>query len=175
MQLIYLEHTTTARLITATLVSDSRIFRTGLGSNNRTQLLSSQIQNDPYCIAFDWNARNLYVGNKISQNIEVVRTLGPQYRAVILHNDHSPTTVAEPRAIAIDSDRGLLFWLDQGRGGIAPKVARAEMNGNNPLVLVNTDLTELDHLALDTVNRRVYFTEAKAGKVNSTKYLCFFM
>lgn len=39
------------------------------------------------------------------------------------------------------------------------------MNGNNPLVLVNSDLTELDHIALDTVNRRVYFTEAKAGRV----------
>jgi hypothetical protein len=39
------------------------------------------------------------------------------------------------------------------------------MDGNNPLVLVNIDLAELDHLALDTINHRVYFTEAKAGRV----------
>ena len=73
-------------------------------------------------------------------------------------------------AIAVDSDRGLLFWLDQGKGGVSTKVARADMDGNNPLVLVNIDLAELDHLALDTVNRRVYFTEAKAGRITSVSY-----
>ena len=62
----------------ATLISDSRIYRTDLNTSNRTQVLSTQIANDPYCIAFDWNGRNLYVGNKISQTIEVVRTQGPQ-------------------------------------------------------------------------------------------------
>jgi DNA-binding beta-propeller fold protein YncE len=60
------------------LVSDSRIYRANLQTSNRTQILSTQIPNDPYCLAFDWHGRNLYVGNKISQTIEVVRTQGNQ-------------------------------------------------------------------------------------------------
>lgn len=84
-----------------------------------------------------------------------------------MHNDQSPTAVSNPVAIAVDSDRGLLFWLDQGKGGVSTKLAGADLDGNNPLVLVSTDLAELDHLALDTVNRRIYFTEAKAGRVGN--------
>lgn len=87
-----------------------------------------------------------------------------------MHNDQTPTGVSQPVAIAVDSDRGLLFWLDQGKGGLSTKVGRADMDGNNPLVLVNIDLAELDHLALDTTNHRVYFTEAKAGRITSVSY-----
>ena len=108
----------------------------------------------------------MYVGNKVSQTIEIVRTDGPQYRTTILNNDQSPTTVAFPVAIAVDSDRGVLFWLDRGAGAAPAKVARAEMDGKNAIVIVNSDLTELDHIALDTANQRVYFTEAKAGRVS---------
>ncbi|KAH7701212.1 very low-density lipoprotein receptor, partial [Aphelenchoides avenae] len=169
-EMFHLEHATSARLVGATLISDSRIYRTDLSTSNRTQVLSTQIANDPYCIAFDWNGRNLYVGNKVSQTIEVVRTQGPQYRATVLGNDQSPTTVAQPVSIAVDSDRGLLFWLDQGAGAAPRKVARAELDGKNALVVVNTDLTELDHIALDTLNQRIYFTEAKAGRITSVSY-----
>ena len=62
--------------------------------------------NDPYCVAFDPNGRNLYIGNKISQTIEVVRTHGAQLRSTIAINDDSPTAVAQPAAIALDSDQG---------------------------------------------------------------------
>lgn len=40
----------------------------------------SQVAEDPYALAFDWNARNLYIANKISQTIEVVRTAGTTVR-----------------------------------------------------------------------------------------------
>ncbi|CAK5111336.1 unnamed protein product [Meloidogyne enterolobii] len=141
-----------------------------LTSNNRSLILANQPPDDPSCMAYDWNGRNIYVGKKHSQTIEVVRTQGEQFHAVILHNDQSPTAVSNPVAIAVDSDRGLLFWLDQGKGGVSTKLAGADLDGNNPLVLVSTDLAELDHLALDTVNRRIYFTEAKAGRITSVSY-----
>lgn len=47
------------------------------------------------------------------------------------------------------------------------KVARANMDGTNALVIASNDLSELDHIALDTVTQRVYFSEAKAGRVSS--------
>uniref|UniRef100_A0A183BS53 EGF-like domain-containing protein n=1 Tax=Globodera pallida TaxID=36090 RepID=A0A183BS53_GLOPA len=182
-RLFHLEHGSMARLVMATVISDARIFKTELLTNNRTQLLTAQIPNDPFCMAYDWNGRNLYVGNKISQTIDIVRTEGEQFRAVILHNDQTPTAVAQPIAIAVDSDRGLLFWLDQGKGGVATKVARADMDGGNPLVLVNIDLAELDHLALDTdkhyllndpakqpraiafFNNRIYYSDSAFDKI----------
>lgn len=169
-QLFHLEHATNARLIATTLIFESRVYRTDLNRNNRTQLLQTQILNDPYCMAYDFNGRNLYIGNKISQNIEVVRTQGTQYRATILSNDQSPTAVAQPVAIAIDSDRGLIFWLDQGAGANAKKVARADLDGKNALIVVNSDLSELDSIALDTGSQRIYFTEAKSGHITSVAY-----
>ncbi len=118
-------------------------------------------------MAYDWYGRNLYVGNRISSTIEVVRTQGSmQYRSTILANDNSPTAVAQPVALALDPDRGQLFWLDQGSAQTARRVVRAEMDGKNAIVVVSQDLQELDHLALDTINQRIYFSEARSGRVS---------
>ncbi|KAK6015564.1 Low-density lipoprotein receptor repeat class B [Ostertagia ostertagi] len=108
-------------------------------------------------MAFDWNGRNLYVGNKISQTIEVVRTVGAQFlsRGYLfkprfrLRLDPK-TAVVTSVSIAVDSDRGLLFWLDRGGGAADVKVARANLDGTNALVIASNDLTELDHITLDT-------------------------
>lgn len=122
-------------------------------------------------MAYDWYGRNLYIGNRVSQTIEIVRTQGPQqFRATILSNDQSPTTVAQPIAIALDPDRGWMFWLDQGGGSASKRVLRAEMDGKQPLVVVSQDIQELDHLALDTINQRIYFSEAKSGRITAVNY-----
>ncbi|VDL66454.1 unnamed protein product, partial [Nippostrongylus brasiliensis] len=56
-------------------------------------------------------------------------------------------------------------------GGAADvKVARANLDGTNALVIASNDLTELDHISLDITNQRVYFTEAKAGRISSVTY-----
>ncbi|RCN53216.1 Low-density lipoprotein receptor domain class A [Ancylostoma caninum] len=167
--LFVLEHTNIARTLTQ-VSTDAAIYRSSINAGNKTQLYSSQIPDDPYCMAFDWNGRNLYVGNKISQTIEVVRTVGTQFRAVVLSNDQTPTAVVTPVSIAVDSDRGLLFWLDRGGGAADVKVARANLDGTNVLVIASNDLSELDHIAIDTTNQRVYFTEGKAGRITSVTY-----
>uniref|UniRef100_A0AC35G4G5 EGF-like domain-containing protein n=1 Tax=Panagrolaimus sp. PS1159 TaxID=55785 RepID=A0AC35G4G5_9BILA len=168
--LYHIEHATAARLLGPILSISARIFRTQMASSNRTQILTSEISDDPFCLAFDWNGRNLYIGNKVSQTIEVVRTQGTQFRATILNNDNSPTAVANPVAIAVDSDKGILFWLDRGAGASPPKIARASLDGRSPLVVVKDDLSELNHIALDTSNSRIYFTEAKSGRITSVSY-----
>lgn len=45
------------------------------------------------------------------------------------------------------------------------QVARADLDGKNALVIVSNDLSELDQIALDLSNQRVYFSESKAGRV----------
>ncbi|PAV62586.1 hypothetical protein WR25_26419 isoform C [Diploscapter pachys] len=167
--LFILEHTNIARSL-AQISTDAAVYKTTINAGNRTLLYSSHVPDDPYCLAFDWNGRNVIVGNKVSQTIEVIRTVGDTYRAVILTNDQSPTAVVNPVAIAADSDRGLIFWLDRGGGASDVKVARASMDGTQPLVVVSNDLTQLDHLALDIVNQRIYFTESKSGRITSVTY-----
>ena len=54
------------------------IFSASLTSNNRSLILANQPPDDPSCMAYDWNGRNIYVGKKHSQTIEVVRTQGEQ-------------------------------------------------------------------------------------------------
>ncbi|KAJ1370489.1 Exosome complex protein [Parelaphostrongylus tenuis] len=175
-----LEHSNIPRSLTQ-ISTNAVIHRSSMVSSNKViykpllifiklKFYASQIPDDPYCMAFDWNGRNLYVGNKISQTIEVVRTVGTEYRAVVLSNDQTPTAVVMPVAIAVDSDRGLLFWLDRGGGAANVKVARANLDGSNALVIASNDLAELDHIALDVTNQRVYFSEAKAGRISSVTY-----
>ncbi len=53
--------------------------RSPLDASNRSQVFSSStVADDTFCMAFEWNTKNLYVGNKVSQTIEVVRTQGAQ-------------------------------------------------------------------------------------------------
>ncbi|KAM3721677.1 Low-density lipoprotein receptor-related protein [Dirofilaria immitis] len=169
-EIFYLEHATAGRIIGPNSLPESRIIQISSYATNRTQITASQIPDDSYAMAMDWIGRNMYVANKISQTIEVVRTKDMQYRATVLNNNQSPTAVANPNALAVDSDRGLLFWLDRGHGAISPKVARADLDGKNALVIVSNDLTELSHLALDTVNQRLYFSESKAGRISFVTY-----
>lgn len=164
-----LEHASVAKSLTQ-VSTDATIYKTTINAGNKTQLFASQVPDDAFCMAYDWNGRNLVVGNRISQTIELVRTQGTQYRTVILTNDQSPTAVVNPVAVAVDSDKGYVFWLDRGGGAADIKVARAGLDGSNPLVIANNDLSELDHITLDTTNQRVYFSEAKAGRITSVTY-----
>ncbi len=88
----------------------------------------------------------------------------------MLGNDDSPTSVSWPVSLAVDSDKGVLFWLDRGKGASSSKLARAGLDGSRALVLVSSDLTQLDHLALDVGNQRVYFSESAAGRITSITY-----
>lgn len=54
----------------------------------RLQILTSQIPDDPYCMAMDWNGHNLYIANKVSQTIEVVRTQGTQVSYSKIYSSH---------------------------------------------------------------------------------------
>ncbi|GMT30081.1 hypothetical protein PFISCL1PPCAC_21378, partial [Pristionchus fissidentatus] len=168
-EMFVLEHPAKARSL-ASPNTDASVYRCPNGGANRTLVVRNMVAEDPYALAFDWNARNLYIANKISQTIEVVRTTGTAYRAVILKNDQTPTAVVTPVSIAVDADKGVLFWLDRGGGASDVKVAKSNLDGSNPLVIASNDLAELDHIALDTTNSRVYFSEAKAGRISSITY-----
>lgn len=61
----------------------------------------------PYVIAFDWNGRNLYIGNRASSSLEVVKVDGiNKYRMVLLSNNGKDISVATPIGIVLDPNEG---------------------------------------------------------------------
>lgn len=76
---------------------------------NKTAFLNDMpgLVGAPYAIAFDWLGRNLYIGNQIASNIEIIKVDGREkYRKVILSNNGTNTSVARPIGIALDPSAG---------------------------------------------------------------------
>lgn len=85
------------------------LFSTPYEGGNKTEFFGTEtgIVGAPSTIAFDWLGRNLYLGNKIASNIEVVRVDGKvKHRSIILANDGNATSVARPKAICLDPTDG---------------------------------------------------------------------
>ncbi|CAH1155627.1 unnamed protein product [Phaedon cochleariae] len=127
---------------------------------NKTQVLGidSGIVGSPSTIAFDWLGRNLYIGNRMTSNIEAVRIDGKiKYRVVILANDGNATSVGRPRAICVDPPDGKLYWTDEGGYGVPAKIGKVDMDGSNSIVLVD-DIEKPNAIAIDIETKTLYFT-----------------
>lgn len=85
------------------------IWTTQFGGRNKTEFpgVDSGIVGSPSAIAFDWLGRNLFIGNKIASNLEVIRVDGKvKHRTIILANDGNKTSVAKPKAICLNPEEG---------------------------------------------------------------------
>lgn len=85
------------------------IYSTQYRGGNKTEFLGvdSGIVGAAYAIAFDWLGRNLYIGNCIASNLELVKVDSKmKYRAVILANNGNAVSVAKPKSICLDPNEG---------------------------------------------------------------------
>ena len=122
----------------------------------------------PYAIAFDWVGRNLYIANQEAAQIEMVRVDGKRKkRSVILTNDGSETGVGKPVAIAVDPQNGKLYWLDAGTGKVPPKIGKANMDGSNPSILLQGNLSQPEFLTIDLDAEKIYFSHSDEAKVRT--------
>lgn len=144
------------------------LYKVSLSGGNQTKFLADGIVGAPYCVAFDWIGRNLFIGNRKASNILVVKADGDKnYRRIILSNDGTENGVAKPKAIVLDPLHGRLYWLDDGGVGVPQKLARANMDGTNAKVLVKESLHTVEALTFDLANRRIYFSQSYAGVIES--------
>ena len=144
------------------------LYKINLLGGNQTKFLADGIVGAPYCLAFDWLGRNLYIGNKKASNILVVKTDGDKnYRRIILSNDGTEKGVAKPKAIVLDPLQGKLYWLDEGGVGVPQKLAKANMDGTNPQILIKDSLHQIEALTFDFNNRRIYFSQSYVGVIES--------
>ncbi|KAF4524942.1 hypothetical protein B566_EDAN012698 [Ephemera danica] len=143
------------------------IYTSRLNGGNRTQFLGSDsgIIGAPYTIAFDWLGRNLYIGNRVASNLEAIKVDGKvRHRTIILANDGNRTAVARPKSICLDPSDGKLYWIDEGGYGVPSKVGRVNMDGTNPMVLVD-NLEKPEAIAIDLDKKLVYFSTQYPAEV----------
>ena len=57
-----------------------------------------------------------------------------------------------------------MFWLDSGSGSVPPRVERSSLDGTERRVLVNLTSGAYVDLAVDPVQKRVYWTTKVNGE-----------
>lgn len=121
----------------------------------------------PSTFAIDWLGRNVFIGNKIASNIEVIKIDGDiKYRSVVLANNGHKTSVAKPKSICLDPLEGLVFWIDEGGFGVPIKVARVNMDGSNPMILTESEQW-LEAITIDIPNKMLYYSTQHPGYVKA--------
>jgi low density lipoprotein-related protein 2 len=86
----------------------------------------------------------------------------PGTRAVLLHEG-----IDQPRGLAVDPRVALMFWTDWGQH---PRIERANMDGTNRQVLVETKIYWPNSIALDFTTNRVYFADSKLDYIDFVDY-----
>ncbi|XP_071495091.1 low-density lipoprotein receptor-related protein 1-like [Diadema antillarum] len=111
---------------------------------------------NPDGLAVDWVGRNLYWCDKGLNVIEVSRLDG-RYRKTLLKEN-----LDEPRAIAVEPGRGLLFYTDWGS---SPHIGRASMDGQHAIKLVTEKIQWPNALTIDNTTGLIFWGDAREDRI----------
>lgn len=116
----------------------------------------------PDGLAIDWVHGLLFWTDTGLDRISVF-DLNTKRRKTLFHED-----LDEPRAIAVDPSAGLIFWTDWGAKA---RIERAGMDGENRLEIISGGIVRWPNgLAVDILDRRVYWADAKMKLISSCDY-----
>jgi nidogen (entactin) len=116
----------------------------------------------PEGVAIDWLSENVYWTDSGLDRIDVARLDGTSHKTLF------STDLVNPRSIAVDPIRGVMFWTDWNRD--APKVEKASMDGTERTVLVNDGLGLPNGLTIDFDSNNVCWADAGTHKVECVNY-----
>ena len=119
------------------------------GEEEPVSLISLQ---NPDGLAVDWVGRNLFWCDKGSDTIEVTNLEG-SFRKVLIKEG-----LQEPRALVVDPFHGWMFWSDWGD---TPHIGRANMDGSDPVVIIEKDLGWPNALAVAYDTEELFFGDAR--------------
>ncbi|KAG0730038.1 Low-density lipoprotein receptor-related protein [Chionoecetes opilio] len=146
------------------------IYTMSIGGGNRSTFMDLGIYGSPYTMAWDWVGQNMYIGNRVANNIEVLKYDGKtKYQSVILDNNGTESGVARPKSMCLDPSKGFLFWLDDGGSFVPVKVGKVGMDGSNPTVLYRFfSNTKPEFITVDIEASRLYWSTSNRAKIMSS-------
>ncbi|XP_063861273.1 low-density lipoprotein receptor-related protein 2-like isoform X3 [Scylla paramamosain] len=145
------------------------IYTMAIGGGNRSTYVDLGIYGSPYTMAWDWVGQNMYIGNRVANNIEVLKLDGKnKYQSVILDNNGTETGVARPRSMCLLPSEGFLFWLDDGGAIVPMKVGRVGMDGSNPTILHLLTNTRPEFITVDLAKKKLYWSSSNRAKIMSS-------
>lgn len=106
-------------------------------------------------------SRKIYFADLGRRSIEVSELDG-SHRKVLVWQD-----LESPRAIAIDYNKGYLFFSDWGT---LPRIERADMDGDKRSRIITSDLFWPNGLAVDKVTSYLYWTDAKLHHIKKSDF-----
>ncbi|KAK8381292.1 hypothetical protein O3P69_018402 [Scylla paramamosain] len=133
------------------------IFRVSHNGQVATPVVTSAI-NSVEGIAVDATGRKMYWTDLAMQSVEVSELDGTHRRVLF-------TGLNRPRAITTHYPSGRLFWTDWDEQ--YPRIETADMDGNNRMVLVDTDVAWPNGLTVDWQDLELYWTDAKANVIEA--------
>ncbi|VDP36380.1 unnamed protein product [Heligmosomoides polygyrus] len=117
-------------------------------------------------LAVDWITEVIYWTDSYHDHIQVAKIDGSMRATVVKGEVHNP------RDIAIDPGRGLMFWTDWQDEN--PRIERATMAGKNRSVIFKVSSIVNggwpNGLICDTIARRIYWVDAKSDTVHTVTY-----
>jgi len=154
-------------LIFWTDVMDDKIYSGSVihGSLTNIQVVVQTGLSTAEGLAVDWIGKNIYWIESNLDQIEVA-TLNGSFRQTLLAGD-----MESPRAIALDSRKGLLFWTDWDNS--APRIESASMSGEERKTIIRIDESDggwPNGLTLDYVNERIYWIDARSHSISTVYY-----
>lgn len=116
----------------------------------------------PDGLAVDWVHDLLFWTDGALDTLSVM-DLKTKKRRVLFYED-----LEEPRAVAVDPQEGLIFWSDWGKEA---RIERAGMDGEHRRTILKGGFIKWPNgLALDLLDKRLYWADAKVKSIYSSDY-----
>ncbi|XP_066143818.1 prolow-density lipoprotein receptor-related protein 1 [Euwallacea fornicatus] len=161
-------HSNRSDMIFWTDVIDDKIYRGTVsgGSLGNIEVVVSTGLSTAEGLTVDWIGQNLYWVESNLDQIEVAKLNG-SFRRTLVAGD-----MQSPRAIAVDSRDGYLFWTDWDN--VAPRIERCSLAGLDRKVVVRVDYFFKggwpNGLTLDYTMRRIYWADARSDSIHTSDY-----
>ena len=153
--------------------TNGTLYKTSLGGGDKIDFFANATDNgivgSPYCVAFDWIGRNMYIGNIEASEISLVRVDGKlKYRMLVLDNRGDDKGVSDPISLTLNPGSGQLFWLDRGgKGRVPTKIGRANMDGTESIIIIRDNIAKPEFLTIDLQKEVLYFSSSQPPKIES--------
>ncbi|XP_066992022.2 low-density lipoprotein receptor-related protein 6 [Anabrus simplex] len=122
------------------------------GSHPSVLIPSGGSHHHPYDLAIDPYRRLLFWSCAVENVVNVSRLENGSEVGVIVRGPGE-----KPRSIALHPEKGLVFWTDVGKRSIF----RAQLDGQNRVLIAREDVETLTGIAVDHTVERVYWARAK--------------